>query len=112
MNFRVFERMKWKEVAGQAGADIYEYYTYKNEILKAKKYFEIGSNKLDEELFEEAEQQFISSLNYLPDRISTLSKLLLCKIQLRKYDDCEKLLSQIEAIDKDYVQQFWIGSQG
>ena len=37
MNFRVFERMKWKEVAGQAGADIYEYHTYKNEILKAKR---------------------------------------------------------------------------
>ena len=37
MNFRVFERMKWKEVAGQAGADIYEYSTYKNEILKAKR---------------------------------------------------------------------------
>ena len=42
MNFRVFERMKWKEVAGQAGADIYEYYTYKNEILKAKRKRLIG----------------------------------------------------------------------
>ncbi len=74
-----------------------------NNLEIAKKYFEIGSKKLDEELYKEAEQQFISSLNYLPDRISTLSKLLLCKIQLRKYDDCEKLLSQIELIDKDYV---------
>ena len=74
-----------------------------NNLEIAKKYFEIGSKKLDEELYEEAEQQFISSLNYLPDRVSTLAKLLLCKIQLRKYNDCEKLLAQIEVIDKGYL---------
>ena len=74
-----------------------------NNLDIAKKHFEVGSKKLDQELYKEAEKQFILSLNYLPDRISTLSKLLLCKIQLRKYDDCEKLLSQIELIDKDYV---------
>ena len=74
-----------------------------NNLDIAKKYFEIGSKKLDDELYVEAEQQFILSLNYLPDRVSTLSKLLLCKIQLRKYNDCEKLLSQIGAIDNDYV---------
>ncbi len=36
MNFRIFERLKWKQEAGPAGADIYAYYTYKNEMLKRK----------------------------------------------------------------------------
>jgi len=36
-NFRIFERYAWKKVAGQQGADIYEYYTYRNEMIKAKR---------------------------------------------------------------------------
>ena len=35
-----------------------------NNLEIAKKHFEIGSKKLDEELYKEAEQEFVSSLNY------------------------------------------------
>ena len=37
LHMRIFERAKWKKEAGQAGADLYEYYTYRNEMLKAKR---------------------------------------------------------------------------
>ena len=74
-----------------------------NDLDIARKHFELGSKKFEEKLYSQAEQEFSSSLNFLPNRVSTLSKLILCKIQLKKFQECEKLLSKIQKIDKDYV---------
>ena len=34
MNFKIHVRMAWKKAAGDKGAILYEYYTWKNEMLK------------------------------------------------------------------------------
>jgi|TARA_R110000803_G_scaffold191057_1_gene253704 hypothetical protein len=34
MNFRIHVRMAWKKAAGDKGAILYEYYTWKNEMMR------------------------------------------------------------------------------
>ena len=72
-----------------------------NDLDIARKHFELGSKKFEEKLYSQAEKEFNSSLNFLPNRVSTLSKLILCKIQLKKFQECEELLSKIHKIDKE-----------
>ena len=69
----------------------------------AKKFFISGDNKFEAGLFNEASEDFQKSLNYFPNRVSTLSKLLICKIQLKKYEECEKIIDIINSLDPDYV---------
>jgi len=50
MNFKVLEKATWRRAAGRPGGDIYEYYTWKNEMLKRQRrtpknnYFILMSN--------------------------------------------------------------------
>ena len=68
----------------------------------AKENFDKGNVSFNKGLFSEAEIFFNLSLNYLPDRVSTLTALLICKIKLKKLNDCEKILSKIDLIDSKY----------
>ena len=74
-----------------------------NNIDLAKKFFLLGDSKFDKGLFEESSEYFQKSLNYLPNRLSTLSKLLICKIKLKKNEECINIIDQINSINPDYV---------
>ena len=74
-----------------------------NNIDLAKKYFLSGDSKFDKGLFKESSKDFQKSLDYFPNRLSTLSKLLICKIKLDQYEECEKIVTLINSIDPDYV---------
>ena len=37
MNFKIHVRMAWKKAAGDKGAILYEYYTWKNEMVKRQR---------------------------------------------------------------------------
>lgn len=68
----------------------------------AKENFDKGSKSFNDGLYLEAERYFNLSLKYLPDRVSTLSSLLITKISLKKINECEEIISKINEIDKDY----------
>ena len=69
----------------------------------AKKYFLLGDIKFEKGLFKESCEDFERSLDYFPNRLSTLSKLLICKVKLKKYEESEKIIKQINSIDSNYV---------
>ena len=68
-----------------------------NNIDLAKKYFLSGDSKFDKGLFKESSKDFQKSLDYFPNRLSTLSKLLICKIKLDQYEECEKIVTLINS---------------
>ena len=68
----------------------------------AKENFDKGSKSFNDGLYLEAEEYFNLSLKYLPDRVSTLSSLLISKISLKKINECGEIISKINAIDPDY----------
>ena len=68
----------------------------------AKENFDKGSKSFNDGLYLEAEKYFNLSIKYLPDRVSTLSSLLIVKISLKKINECEEIISKINKIDKDY----------
>jgi ADP-heptose:LPS heptosyltransferase len=69
----------------------------------AKKYFLLGDNKFEKGLFNESCEYFERSLDHFPNRLSTLSKLLICKVKLKKFEESEKIINQINSIDSNYV---------
>jgi hypothetical protein len=50
----------------------------------AKENFDKGIINFNNELYLEAENFFDLSLKFIPDRVTTLSNLLICKIKLKK----------------------------
>ena len=68
----------------------------------AKENFDKGIINFNNELYLEAEKFFDLSLKYIPDRVSTLSNLLICKIKLKKIQECEDLLLKINFVDPKY----------
>ena len=68
----------------------------------AKENFDKGTKSFNDGLYLEAEEYFNLSLKYLPDRVSTLSSLLISKISLKKINECDEIISKINAIDPDY----------
>jgi len=65
----------------------------------AKDYFEIGEEFFLKKKYDEAEKNFNLSLKFLPDRVSTLINLGLCKIKLKDYDKCLEIINKIETLD-------------
>jgi len=61
----------------------------------AKTFFEQGEINFAKEDFENAEKNFQTSLNLLPNRISTLINLGLTKIKLRKLIECNEIIKLI-----------------
>ena len=68
----------------------------------AKENFDKGIVNFNNELYLEAEKFFDLSLKYIPDRVSTLSNLLICKIKLKKMQECEDLVLKINFVDSKY----------
>ena len=68
----------------------------------AKANFDKGIVNFNNELYLEAEKFFDLSLKYIPDRVSTLANLLICKIKLKKIQECENLVSKINFVDPKY----------
>jgi len=68
----------------------------------AKENFDKGNKCFNEGLYLDAEEYFNLSLKYLPNRVSTLTSLLICKISLKKINECEEILSKINSVDPDY----------
>jgi len=62
----------------------------------AKNFFEIGENLFSEKKYEEAEKNFNLSLKFLPHRSSSLINLGLCKIKLKKYNECLNIINQLD----------------
>ena len=68
----------------------------------AKENFDKGSKSFNDGLYLEAEEYFTLSLKHLPDRVSTLSSLLITKISLKKINECDEIISKINALDQHY----------
>ena len=68
----------------------------------AKENFEKGTKCFNEGLYLEAENYFTQSLNILSNRVSTLSSLLICKIKLKKINECDDIIKKIDLIDPEY----------
>lgn len=64
---------------------------------EAKSYFLKGMSELEAKNFREAEASFISSLELLPHRVSTLTNLSATQLNLQKYAAC--IQSSIKAIE-------------
>ena len=64
----------------------------------AKNFFEIGEKYFSEKNFEEADKNFNLSLKYIPDRVSTLINLGLCKIKLKKFDECLAIINKLYSL--------------
>jgi len=67
-----------------------------NDFEKAKLNFQKGNNFFNKGFFNEAELYFETSLKFLPNRISTIVNLILCKLKLKKTNECAKLIEFIE----------------
>ena len=68
----------------------------------AKENFDKGSKSFNDGLYLEAEEYFTLSLKHLPNRVSTLSSLLITKISLKKINECDEIISKINALDQHY----------
>ncbi len=71
-------------------------------VKLAKENFEKGNKNFNDGLFFEAEKYFNLSLEHLPDRVSTLSSLMICKIKLKKLNECENIIEKINSLDPNY----------
>ena len=66
-----------------------------------------GLKHIQNEEYEDAERKLRSSLELVPQRISTLTNLSVALIKLRKYSDAEKILKNIISIDED-IAEAWL----
>ena len=65
----------------------------------AKNFFETGEDFFFKKKYDEAEKNFKLSLKFLPDRVSTLINLGLCKIKLKEYDKCLEIINKIQTLN-------------
>ena len=65
----------------------------------AKNFFETGEDFFLKKKYDEAEKNFNLSLKFLPDRVSTLINLGLCKIKLKEYDKCLEIINKIQTLN-------------
>ena len=72
-----------------------------NNFELAKTFFEQGEANFAKQDFINAEKNFQTSLNLLPNRTSTLINLGLTKIKLRKINECEDIINTIERDGKN-----------
>jgi protein O-GlcNAc transferase len=70
----------------------------------AKTLFVEGLRHIQDKEYEQAEGKLRSALELVPHRISTLTNLSAVLIKLKKYDEAEKVLQDILAIDKTAAQ--------
>ena len=72
-----------------------------DDIQKAKRFFVEGLQLLEANNVRAAETQFARSLEFIPDRVSTLNNLSVVKIRLEKFSEAEELARKaIAAGDK------------
>ena len=75
-----------------------------NNFEQAKKFFLLGLESFQKELFEDAEKYLFSSLNLLPDRLSTLTNLSAVLIKLNKLEKGNEIISRaIELFPSDGI---------
>ena len=72
----------------------------------AKEHFFNGVSLLEKERFEDAEQEFIKSLEFLPDRASTLTNLSAAQFKLNKYAEARISAKKAIALDPNNGQGF------
>ena len=80
----------------------------KNKVIleKAKNYFLLGLESMQKEYYEEAEQLLSLSLSLIPDRLSTLTNLIVTLIKLEKIEKANGLLNNaISLYPKDEILQ-------
>ncbi|WP_440696366.1 tetratricopeptide repeat protein [Candidatus Pelagibacter sp. HIMB109] len=65
----------------------------------AKNFFETGEDFFLKKKYDEAEKNFNLSLKFLPDRVSTLINLGLCKIKLKEYNKCLEIINKIQTLN-------------
>jgi len=71
-----------------------------NNFELAKEFFYKGEENYSKKNFSYAEQNFLISLNFLPNKISTLINLGLTKLKLRKIDEAEEIICKINSLLK------------
>ncbi len=75
-----------------------------NAFEKAKTYFQNGLADLEAKQFASAEIHFEKSLDWIPDRISTLNNLAAVKIKLKKYNQAHVLTQRVLEQDPQHYQ--------
>ena len=75
-----------------------------NAFEKAKTYFQNGLADLEAKQFASAEIHFEKSLDWIPDRISTLNNLAAVKIKLKKYNQAHVLTQKVLEQDPQHYQ--------
>lgn len=65
-----------------------------NNFEQAKKYFLLGLESYENELFEEAEIFLFLSLDFWPDRLSTLTNLSAVLIKLEKLEKANEIITR------------------
>jgi tetratricopeptide (TPR) repeat protein len=73
---------------------------------KAKAHFEQGVAHLEHARWPEAEEEFRASLNWLPDRISTLGNLGAVLIRQEKYNQAAMFVTQTLKLDEGHAQSW------
>lgn len=68
---------------------------------KAKQFFVAGLELFGQEKYHEAEIHFLNALEWMPERISTLTNLSAVQIKLEKYDQARSTLNKIISLDKN-----------
>lgn len=76
------------------------------EFNQAKTHFELGLKFLKEKRLDDAEKQFITSLNILPDRLSTINNLIEIYIQKRNKAKLDFFLNSIPHLKNKEVIMF------
>ena len=72
-----------------------------NNFNIAKNFFEQGEKLFSDKKYIEAEKNFNLSLRYLPNRSSTMINLGLCKIKLKKFDECLEIINSLKSLENE-----------
>jgi len=68
---------------------------------KAKDHFLEGIQHLENGAFEEAEREFLASLEFAPDRVSTLTNLGAAQVKLKKYLEARATCEKVIVLDEN-----------
>ena len=77
-----------------------------NNFELAKEYFLDGCGFLEAENFSQAEHKFIKSLEYIPDRASTLTNLSAAQLKLKKYSEARASAQKAILVEADNSEAY------